>query len=750
MAQDDLDQDELLRFADPEPHEAGRAGDVLPQVWRVLVVDDDQDVHESTSYALRGLTLEGRGLELIHANSGAQAIEILRHARDVAVILLDVVMESEQSGLATVRAIRHELGLNQVRIILRTGQPGQAPEIDTIRRFDINDYKTKSELTRTKLYATLTTAIRAYAQLQRLEASRRGLEQVVAASNQLMAEQGLQAFAEGVITQVAGLLGVAPDGLVCAGSGAPGGSAHYQVIAAAGQCARLMHQRIDEIDDPHLMASLSRCLGERRHVINERSVTLFFPGREGGDFAAYVAASTPLQQVDSHLLEVLCTNLALCADNIELVTRLRDFAFIDRMLGLPNRTAFIKRLDEVIQSGAHAGKVVALMDVDQFAETNDMFGHVYGDLLLSAIAQRLGALDLGDGMLARVGGDSFAIFGSETLVNPAALRSVVGLPFEIDGVQRPVSISMGLVACDRNDARGGLELLKDASIALKRAKEGGQSRSEYYSAEMRVVTRERTRLLHGLHQAYDHERLFVVYQPQVNMKTGRAVGVEALLRWRADDGTFVPPDQFIPVAEKSGLIVAIGAWTLRTALYGLAQLHRLGYPHLRLAVNVSSVQLAQSRFAHVVDEALRDTRVAPEKLELEITESVAVMGLERAAILMEQFTARGILLAIDDFGTGFSSLSYLDRLPVDRIKIDRAFVAALDSGRTGARIAEMIVPLGHQLGMQVIAEGVENEAQANMLRALNCDEAQGFLYAKPMPMDQLITWLKQHEKETTP
>lgn len=597
--------DDLLEFTDAEPAELS-AGDKLDP-WRILVVDDDPDVHESTAYGLRGLDIEGRGLHLLHAHSGADALSVLRHEPDVAVVLLDVVMETDNAGLATVTAIRGELGMSHIRIILRTGQPGQAPEIDTIRRYDINDYKTKSELTRTKLYTALTTSIRSYDQLRRLD--------------------------------------------------------------------------------------------------------------------------------------------VLYATNLELVMRLQEFAFVDRLLGLPNRTAFVQHLDDACHNGTHAGQAIGLMDVDQFAETNDMFGHVYGDLLLAAIARRLADVHAGRGLLARVAGDTFALFGDATWVNPEVLRAAFEQPFEIEGVQRPVSICMGFMQCAASTPVGtlttGLDLLKNASIALKRAKELGQGRSAYYSVEVGVATRERTRLLHGLQKAFDRERLFVVYQPQVSLQTGLPIGVEALVRWRTEDGQFVSPEHFIPVAEQSGLIVAMGAWVLRTSLHAMGQLRAKGIGGIRVAVNVSSVQFAQAQFLAMVDEALRDTGMPPDCLELEITESVAVMGMVRVAALLREIKARGIAVAIDDFGTGFSSLSYLDQLPADRLKIDRAFVTSLDSGRLGARIAEMIVPLGHQLGMLVLAEGVETQAQATILRDLGCDEAQGYLYAKPMPIEDLLPWLAQ-------
>ena len=736
-----MNDQELLEFIDDE----GPGPSVTLQPWRILVVDDDADVHETTAYGLRGIEIEGRPLQLLHAHSGAEALDMLGRETDIAVILLDVVMETEEAGLQTVERIRNQLGLVHVRIVLRTGQPGHAPEIETIRRYDINDYKTKSELTRAKLYTALTAAVRAYDQLRRLDASRIGLEKIIEASNQFLAEQGLRTFAEGVITQLASLVGVAPEGLVCAARRRDAASEpnDYQVIAAAGAFAGSIDRSVDELGDAQVVSSLKQALRERRSLLEPYCITLFFPGRDGQDFAAFVHTGRGLRHVDARLLEVFCSNIALSAANIDLLARLREYAFVDRLLGLPNRAALIQQIDRSIATGAGPLHVLALLDIDQFAETNDMFGHLYGDLLLGAIARRLGDDLPPQCLLARVAGDTFGIWGEASTVEPHRLAALLEQPFEVEGVKRPVSLSMGLVRCDAA-ADSGQELYKNASIALKQAKASGQGGTQYYTAEVGVATRERTRLLHGLQQAFNRENLFVVYQPQLSLADGRAVGAEALLRWRTEDGRFVSPAQFIPVAEQSGLIVPIGNWVLRTALRALAKLRAPG-SDLRMAVNVSPLQFAQPQFLSQLDEALADAQLPPQCLELEITESVAVMGLERVAALLRQVKARGIAVAIDDFGTGFSSLSYLDRLPADRLKIDRAFVSALDSGRAGARIAEMIVPLGRRLGMQVLAEGVETQSQAKILLQLGCDEVQGYLYGKPMPFDDFAAWLAANQ-----
>ncbi len=740
-----MNEQDLLEFVqEDESNAAASAATLSP--WRILVVDDDEGVHESTRFGLRGLLIEDRPLQLLHAHSAAAAMVVLTREHDIAVVLLDVVMETEGAGLALVERIRGELGMAHVRIVLRTGQPGHAPEIETIQRYDINDYKTKSELTRAKLFTSLTTAVRAYDQLQRLQASGDGLEQVVQAGNRLLAEQTLHGFAQGVITEFAQLAGAPPEGLVCSvergAAGAP--LARCSVLAGAGAYAGVSGDGLAALGRDPAAIGVERAIAERRSVLADGHISLYLPGRNGRDLVAFVPADLPRWGIDARLLEVFSANLALKASNLELIARLRGFAFVDPLLGLPNRLALVHQIDGDNTGGAAQGQVLALLDIDRFAEINDMFGHAYGDLLLAAIAQRLRAGLPAQCLLARVAGDTFGLWGLAAMVDAARLAVLLEQPFEINGVAQPVSLSMGLVRWQCADDTG-LELAKNASIALKQAKAGGQGGAHFYTAEVGVATRERTRLLHGLRQAVEREQLFVVYQPQLSLASGRVVGAEALLRWRTDDGRFVSPAEFIPVAEQSGLIVPIGQWVLRTALQALARLRTPG-SCLRMAVNVSPVQFAQPQFLAQVDEALAQAQLPPQCLELEITESVAVMGLERVAALLAQIKARGIAVAFDDFGTGFSSLSYLDRLPADRLKIDRAFVSVLDAGGAGARIAEMIVPLGHGLGLQVLAEGVETQAQADLLRQFGCDEVQGYLYARPMPFDDFATWLAARQE----
>jgi EAL domain-containing protein (putative c-di-GMP-specific phosphodiesterase class I) len=292
----------------------------------------------------------------------------------------------------------------------------------------------------------------------------------------------------------------------------------------------------------------------------------------------------------------------------------------------------------------------------------------------------------------------------------------------------------------------GRDALKDANIALKLAKKSRRGGFVMFSAEMGADIRERVRLLQALRHAVESERLFVVYQPQVNLISGELVGVEALIRWRNEDGTFVPPDRFIPLAEASGMIVAIGDWVMRVACHELVRLQSMGMPDLRMSVNVSQIQFRHPEFLEKLRAAIVETGINPTCLELEITESVAMDDPDFMLETLHKIRKMDISIAIDDFGTGYSSLSHLRQLPIDRLKIDRAFVTELSTAVLGGHIASMVIELGRKLNLIVIAEGIEDESQAQILRGMGCHEGQGYLYARPMVSTQLIQWVQDRRK----
>lgn len=727
--------DDLLDLLDEPEHAHGEQRQ-QERPWRILIVDDDGDVHKATELAMQGLTIEGQPLVFLHASSAAQARQLLASEQDLAVVLLDVVMESENAGLQLVRHIRDELRLFALRIVLRTGQPGYAPEIETVQAYDINDYKTKSELTRTRLYTVLTAAVRSYRQICALEANRRGLEMIVESSTSLSRMRGLSRFAEGVVTQLCALLGILPEGLVCAQINGETGD-EVRIVAAAGQYSGLIDRPLTQVKIASVRDRLQRCLDQQESLYDD-GTCLYFGMGQGRAMAALVDVGRELSELDQQLLRAFCSNISVGFENVVLYGQLLDQAYNDPLLRLPNRNRFVELLDKNLRDPS--GVTLALVDIDDFSDINDAFGHHFGDQVLQAVVHRMSEMLGLNTAMARVGADTFGVLGEHAKVCPENVQAVFAEPFMVSGERLQLSATTGLVRLGESTAVGS-ELLLDAQIALKRAKQQQRGSSQYFSAAMGSDARERFRLLKGLRAGFEENQLFVVYQPQVDLDTGRVVGGEALLRWRNTEGTFIPPDQFIALAEQSGLIIPIGEFVMRTACAQLKRLQAQGHADFRMAVNVSMAQFRHPGFIDMLARALRDSGVAGESLELEITESMAMEDAELVMRVLADIKRLGFSVAIDDFGTGYSSLSLLRQLQVDRLKIDRAFVHEAHTSSTGSTIAQLVVNLGHSLGLTVIAEGIETEEQRQYLIGLDCHEGQGWLFAKPMTAADLEAWM---------
>ncbi len=377
---------------------------------------------------------------------------------------------------------------------------------------------------------------------------------------------------------------------------------------------------------------------------------------------------------------------------------------------------------------------VLSVDLDRFKEVNDVFGHAFGDRLLRAVAERLSATVAG-AFLSRIGGDEFAIIVSEGPVPTRAARlaerllAAVADEFEIEGHRLHIGLSVG-IAIYPLDGVDATALLGNADAALDRAKAEGRGVIRFFEAQMDHRLRGRRALLHDMRSALEQGRFVVHYQPQARID-GEIIGFEALARWNHPTRGQVPPSEFIPLAEESGLIAPIGEWILRAACREAATWP----PHLHVAVNLSPVQFRHGDLAGLVHQVLIDTGLAPNRLELEITESVLIDDLSRALSILRRLKALGVRIAMDDFGTGYSSLSTLQAFPFDKIKIDRSFIANLDRNAQAATIVRAVLALGRGLNLPVVAEGVETQAQLAFLSREDCAEVQGYLLGRPLPIE---------------
>jgi diguanylate cyclase (GGDEF)-like protein len=742
MSPNKYENDELI-FLSEDSH--SNTPDIIG-VWNVLVVDDDEEIHSVTRLALSDLVVNDKTLNFIHAYSGVEALKIIENmGSTIAIILLDVVMEADDAGLTVARIMREDMKIMEPRIILRTGQPGYAPEEQVIKDYDINDYKTKTELTRSKLVTTMIASLRSYQQILSINQSRLGLQQIIVSSANLMEEHSVKSFCEGVVTQISSLIGLDAGGVVCAKAGSVLNVEDdgVYVLGAAGEFARYINEKLENVHNARIVKYVGCCLQLKEHIF-EKEFSVLYLSSSGYEAAVYLQIGKEIDLIDQQLLEVFLSSISVGYENVNLFHQLRTAAFKDWLTKLPNRSEFINMLDECGEANNEGqDSVVALIDINHFADINDGLGQDAGNSTLLAVTKRLEENFLEKVKMGRIGSDVFGLIGSEFFVNPKTLNEMFVAPFKAGEHTLPLSASFGFCRLD-GKPQTGINILKHSNIALNKAKKNLNINFEYYAPEMEEETTWRLDMIRQLASDFEAKKLQLWYQPQVDLVTEQIVGMEALLRWPTADGGFVSPAVFVPLAEYSGLIIDIGKWVLEESCRKLSELSKQGHNGLRMAVNISMPQFRDPSFIDTVKNIIIEFDVEPDRIELEITESVVMDEPQIVIEALQELKRFGVKVAIDDFGTGFSSMSYLQQLPLDRLKVDRSFVNEIKPGKA-AFIAETIVTLGNKLGLSTIAEGVEKREQASYMLKLGCDEAQGFLFAKPMPYDQLLEFLASQD-----
>lgn len=433
---------------------------------------------------------------------------------------------------------------------------------------------------------------------------------------------------------------------------------------------------------------------------------------------------------------------------------IEHIASYDELTGLPNRVLFHDRLQQVLaKSENNQGFAVIALSIGCLKIINNTLGHEVGDTILRSAAQKLTSYIWERDILARLDGNKFAIIQT----NIDSVDEVVVLAEKIiDDLSKPVLIS-NLEVC--NSVNIGISvypsdrvevdrLLGNAVMAMDKSKQQGQNKYQFYCSELNKNLQERLILEKDLHNAIKNGEMFLQYQPQVCLHSGKIIGVEALLRWQSPVHGFVSPAKFIPIAEETGLIISIGEWVLRTACAQNRSWQLAGLPRIKMAVNISSRQFQKQNLTEIAAQVLQDTDLEPNYLELEITESLIIENLQQAINTMNQLHEMGITLSLDDFGTGYSSLNYLKRLPIDVLKIDQSFVRELTIDSDDAAIVKAIISLAHNLQLSVIAEGVENQAQLEYLQRHGCDEIQGYYISRPISAAALAKLLQQESDLT--
>jgi len=430
--------------------------------------------------------------------------------------------------------------------------------------------------------------------------------------------------------------------------------------------------------------------------------------------------------------------------------QLKHLATHDELTGLANRTLLHDRLAQSLHYAHRSGRLVAvlLLDLDRFKVINDSLGHAFGDQVLCAVAQRLRQNVRETDTVARLGGDEFVILLAEVAaVEDVALvaRKILDnltLPYRIGDREVMLTASLGISLYPK-DSDDGATLVRNADLAMYRTKRNDRSHFTFYASEMNRHALEMLELENALRQALEREEFCLHYQPKVDLSSDRVIGCEALLRWQHPQRGMMPPADFIPLAEETGLIVPIGAWVLMEACRQAKAWQKQGLSGMGVAVNLSARQFRKGDLPQFVEEVLRDVDLDPRLLDLELTESMVMDDPKGAERTMRDLKSLGVSLSLDDFGTGYSSLNYLRRFPVDSLKIDRSFIRDVADDPSGASVVTSVIDIAHNLGLTSVAEGVETSEQLAFLAACGCDIYQGYLCSKPLPAEELAALLRE-------
>ncbi|HEY9795748.1 MAG TPA: EAL domain-containing protein [Leptolyngbyaceae cyanobacterium] len=499
-----------------------------------------------------------------------------------------------------------------------------------------------------------------------------------------------------------------------------------------------------------------QCVGCLTIFRSEIETETLWAGRRNGDarnlrprasFEAWrevtKGQAKPWTPEEIKLAQALGIHLYMAVMQRRVEEMLQHQASHDRLTGLPNRMLFEDRLSLALAHTHRYGEMLAVvfLDLDSFKTINDTLGHAVGDQLLQNVAERLtGCLRSGD-ILARWGGDEFTLLLSpisraeDTAKIATEILDTLNAPLQFNGQELHIKASLG-IALAPYDGEDADTLLKNADAAMYRAKQKGRNNYQLYTSAIGTKAQERLVLENNLYKALERQEFQLYYQPQIDLKSGEIVGMEALIRWHSQESGFISPSQFIPIAEEMGLISPIGEWVLWTACAQNRTWQSLGFPPVRMAVNLSARQFQQKNLVNTIAQVLESTKLEPRYLELEITESIAMQDISLTISVLRTLRSMGIQIAMDDFGTGYSSLSSLKSFPLDKLKIDQSFVRELVTDSFDAAIITALVALGHGLKLEVIAEGVETQEQLAFLRAAKCDGVQGYFLSRPLPAQE--------------
>ena len=706
--------------------------------WDVLVVDDEKLVHDITKLALRNEKIFGWPIALHHAYSGNEGLKTILGGQRFVVAFIDVVMETEDAGLKLVQEIRKR-GYNDIRIILRTGQPGYAPELSVLTEYDINDYRVKTELTKTKLMSVLISAVRSFRQIDTINNARKGLELIINAASDLFQQQNIEKFSEGVLTQISSLLGEHTSGFVSISANSGENDSHlqdYLVLCGTGVFESCGGKNLSEIDDAQMKNHFSMSLTLNKQIITaeDGSLALYITSYKGGNAFIYIKSDYELSNDNISLLKLFGINISTCFNNINLIQNLDAIAFTDIATGFPNFNALKKEISFVIEEKKHS-VVLLLIHIDGLGKMLSLFGTKIFNQVANEIYLKLSEYLPLARIITRSARGDFAVLLNEKDFNRKKIEALRFFPLNVNQNELHLATTMASAQLSEDDLNPE-DILQRAILTLIIGKAENRGHLTEYNDTIAATLKDRLNIQYHIRESFRNESspIEVFLQPKFDISTDKVVGAEALSRWKMN-GTYVSPDIFIPIIEESGLSMILTEFVLKAISEWQKSRRQSEYPVVPVSVNLSMKDIPQQNFAIELLNQTDNLGLTPEMIEFEITENVIMYNPEQAIIELNQIKSAGYKIACDDFGKGYSSLSYLNRLPIDIIKIDRAFITPLLPENASRSIAATIIAMTASLGLENVAEGIETEEHHKALEVLGCNICQGFLYGKPVHID---------------
>lgn len=717
------------------------------KVLKVLSVEDDADYQAALVSSLKALILPNLAvIEVLTANSAFAASTLLNRHKDIGLILLDVVMEEDDSGLRLVSTIREELGNALVRIVLLTGQPGFAPEKEVMKTLDIDEYWNKTDLTMDKLLSVVTSSMRTWNYVSEISEAKQGLQIVLDAAKSINNRYDLPSFTRTVLTEIGHIIGVEKGGLFCmCNSLAPLEDA--QVITATGCFAQFEGLSLSDHQLSDLYLDLQKALTEQNHVITPLHSIFYFQTQDINEQCYLIVVNSNQLISDDHvnLLKVFSESISSGFTNIALLNHVTELAFTHSDLKIPNRN-WLKREIENMNHRQWQKTRLLMLEVKHFDEMKFTVGYEFIQNVLNNIYQAIRKMLPTCSQVALSGHKQFAILlDSDFDISPELIGQLTYNEIEVEGVAHATSFSLLDMPLDAIKQTSAAEIISLAESALKESTLKNTSYIQYSQKETDKINR-RYSLMGELRTAIREGNLSIMLQPKVSLATGKVVGVESLARWQRKDGNFVPPDKFIAIAENSGLIYKLDCLIFEKSMEALKRLVDLGYK-IPLAFNASYFDLLHPDYFNFISTCLLNHGLPAELVELEVTETQAVSDYQRIEQCLQKFATLGIKISIDDFGTGYSSLAHISNITAHCIKIDRSFVSKLETDKNNEHVINMIVDLGKKFDFSIVAEGIETEYQRQWLSKVGCDSGQGYLFAKPMITDDLVEWLIPYNKK---